>query len=108
MRTEGWRLLVVLLALIAAGGQVRNDLQSPLPTSVIRGRVLGANSDTPLRNALVTLITDAGPSVGRIAPVYSDADGWFVIAAVPDGHFLVRIAKAGYASGDFGGSESGH
>jgi hypothetical protein len=85
---------------------VRNSDSTTLGTSVIEGRVLAANSNTALRNARVTLITDTGAGTTGITPVYIDGDGRFVFASVPDGQFRVRIARAGYATRDVGASES--
>src|SRR5579872_6507024 len=63
-------------------------------TGIIRGRVLAAGSDTPLRNARVQVASDAG----SVSSVFTDGDGQFVVSALVAGQYRLTATKPGYVS----------
>jgi hypothetical protein len=96
-------VLLSLLSLDASAQTPRRDgSAAPSRASRIRGRVLAADSDTPLRNARVTLTGRSTTDTAAIAPVYTDSNGRFEVAGVPDGQCSLLIAKTGYATSYFG------
>src|SRR5207249_3690030 len=92
-------LLTVLFVTIAAAtsGAQRlvqrtppRDTQQPLQTgtSVIRGRVMAANSGRPLRRAQVSI---SAPGIGRLRTTSTDADGRYEFTDLPAGRFTMMV-----------------
>jgi hypothetical protein len=63
----------------------------------IRGRVVAAESNEPLRNARVTLAGDSS-----VPPTFTGNDGRFTFSALPAGRYTVSARKAGYAPTTYG------
>jgi hypothetical protein len=68
-------------------------------TTTIRGRVLIAGSDLPVRKARITLAPDAGPSVD---PIYADNEGRFVFTNVTPRRYVISAWKSGFVETRFG------
>ena len=69
-------------------------------TARIRGRVLAAPNNTPLRRAQIDIVATDNPQVRRATT--TDADGRFEIAELPAGRYAVSAAKAGYVRLQYG------
>jgi hypothetical protein len=99
------------LALIACLGGVVPALVAQAPsrdnsqpsgqtaTATIRGRVLIAGSDIPVRKARVTLAPDAGALVD---PAYADNDGWFAFTDLTPRRYIISAWKSGFVETRFG------
>ena len=90
MRTcrRGFGLIVLFLGLALTG----HAQQSAQPAS-LHGRVVSADTGTPLRSARVQATTASQP----ILPVFTDADGRFVIPVAADATLSsLSVAKPGY------------
>jgi hypothetical protein len=71
----------------------------PVGTSIIRGRIVAADTGTPVRRAQVR----ATSSTGRGARlVTTDADGRFELRDLPDGRWQVSASKGGFITQQFG------
>jgi hypothetical protein len=66
-------------------------------TGVIRGRILSAATDAPLRNSRVALTS----GTGTIPAVFTDRDGRFSFTGLADGQYGLTIKKSGYANPTF-------
>jgi uncharacterized GH25 family protein len=66
-------------------------------TAVIRGRVLAAGTDAPLRNSRVALISDNE----TIPAVFTDREGRFSFTVPAAGQYGLTIKKSGYANPTF-------
>jgi hypothetical protein len=64
----------------------------------IRGRVVAADTDAPLRNARVQITS----AVGGVPAVFTDADGLFVIPSIATGQYRISATKPGYLATSFG------
>lgn len=73
--------------------------QQTAATATIRGRVMIAGTDVPVRKARVTLATDTGASA---EPIYADNDGRFEFLGVKPGRYIVAAWKSGYVETKFG------
>jgi hypothetical protein len=87
--TRVFRIVVVAAALLSAASA---SAQTPAANTVVRGRVVAADTGDALRNARVALASDHSA-----AAVLTDAEGRFAIAA-PVGHRDVAVSKTGYAA----------
>lgn len=89
---------VVLLSAVALIGRAQSpaldSAQQQAGTGIIRGRVLAAGTDGPLRNARVQITS----SVGARPVVVTDADGRFVVPSLAAGPYGVSVSKAGYVT----------
>lgn len=89
---------VVLLTAVTLIGHAqspaRDIARQQTGTGAIRGRVLAAGADAPLRNARVQITS----SVGALTVVLSDADGRFVVPSLVAGPYGVSFSKAGYVT----------
>jgi len=84
---------IVLLSAVALQGQTQRPPYAPrVGTASLRGRVIAAANDSPLRNARVELQLDNRP----FSIVLTDADGRFTAAALPAGSYILSAAKPGY------------
>lgn len=107
--------LLVCLALTApgTGAQVvteqiqgpRGGMQLGAParemktgTGRIRGRIVSADTGTPVRRAQVRL---SGPEVG-MRTALTDAEGRFEFQELPAGRFTINVSKSGYVSIQYG------
>ncbi len=116
------RMFKKLLALTAVGGAVRpgrgpaqmvvtrdavasGDLPFPMPgrpmktgTGQIRGRVLAAETGSPIRRAQVRI---SGPDIGSKASL-TDGEGRFEFRELPAGRFTVNASKSGFVNVQYG------
>jgi hypothetical protein len=91
--------VVVLLSVGALHGQTpRPALAAAAGTSSIRGRVLAAETNTPLRNARIDL-EDGARRV--VSTVLADGEGRFALTAVASGVYTLIGAKPGYVKTSF-------
>jgi hypothetical protein len=81
------------------GAPPRDDGQQPSGTAVIRGRVLTAESGTPLRRAQVRA-TSTAARAGRLAT--TDAQGRFELRDLPAGRWTITASKAGFVTLQYG------
>jgi hypothetical protein len=86
---EALAVLVVLAASPLAGESL----------GTISGVVLSAVSGAPLAASIVTLSRADGAPLKTIT---ADRRGRYVFEALPAGHYTVKAARAGFASGSFG------
>ena len=82
-----WLLILLAVHKVLAQGPASTG---PGP---IRGRVVDARDDVPLRRARI--VVSAGDR--RIDSVFTDDEGRFAIANMPATRLTVRASKAGYA-----------
>jgi hypothetical protein len=76
------------------------DTSPPIdPTATIRGRVLIAGTDIPVRKARVSLTPDAGAPVD---PIYADNNGRFAFFNVAPRRYVLSAWKSGFAESRFG------
>ena len=66
-------------------------------TATIRGRVVAADTQEPLRNARVAL-----GGISSVQPVFTGDDGRFLFSNLPSGKYTLSARKAGYAATSFG------
>lgn len=97
---------IVVLSAAALVGHAQSparDASPPPPaTSVggsVRGRVMMADSDVPVRRARVTLTPETGQPLDAI---YADSEGRFELAGVPPGRYAAAAWKSGYVEARFG------
>ena len=69
-------------------------------TARIRGRVLAAPNNTPLRRAQLNIVATDNPQLRRATT--TDADGRYEIAELPAGRYQVSATKAGYVQLQYG------
>src|SRR5262245_19954613 len=69
-------------------------------TSVLRGRVVAADTGSPLRRAQVRVTS---PDIGT-KTMLTDAQGRFEFKLLPAGRFTVSVQKSGFVSMQFGQS----
>src|SRR5687768_12727333 len=69
-------------------------------TARIRGRVVAAQSSTPLRRAQIDLTSADDTQFRRTAT--TDGDGRYEIAGLPAGRYSMRVTKAGYVTLEHG------
>jgi len=106
-RVGSFIALGILFATVApsTGAQtpVRDRPQPKSGNGSIRGRVLAAVGDFPLRNARVQATSD----LGAAAPVFTDGEGRFVIASLSSDRYRLAVAKPGYLPTYFGSQRFG-
>jgi hypothetical protein len=71
----------------------------PTGTAGIRGRVMAADTNTPLRRAQVR-ITGAQPGIQQTAN--TDADGRYEFAKLPASRYTITVTRNGYVTLQFG------
>ncbi len=109
-----WTIVLILTLMMPAGvsaqtapaGTARpglpprdTPLSKPAATGKIRGRVLAADTNAPLRRAQVTLL--AG-QLGVRRFTTTDADGRYEFADVAEGRYTVTAGKGGYVTLQYG------
>lgn len=104
MRRVAATLLLVMIAGAIApafrGQAPPRDAPSTKPTTaILRGRVIAAGTDIPVRKARVTLTAESG---APIDPTYSDAEGRFEFDSVRPGRYAVSAWKSGYVTARYG------
>lgn len=72
---------------------------APTGTSVIRGRVVGAESGQPLRGARVTL---SAPGLRESRAALTDGQGAYEIKDLPAGRYTLGASKGGYVNLSYG------
>ncbi len=77
-----------------AQSPARDTAQPQTGNGIIRGRVLAAGTDAPLRNARVRVTS----SIGAVPVALTDADGRFVVPSLVAGAYGVSVSKAGYVT----------
>ena len=83
-------LIVLLVQASAVAGQVVSRVAAEPAT--IRGRVLTADADVPVRRARVAVITEGASSF----PVFTDDEGRFELRVPIAGSYTVTVRKAGF------------
>ena len=81
------------------GGPVRDARERPAGTSIIRGRILTADTGTPVRRAQVRAVS-ANSRDTRL--VTTDEQGNFEFRDLPGGRWDVTASKAGFVTMRFG------
>lgn len=81
------------------GAPPRDNAQQAAGTAVIRGRVLAAESGSPIRRAQVRA-TSAEARAGRLAT--TDAQGRFELRDLPAGRWTLTASKAGLVTLQYG------
>lgn len=79
-------------------GPARDPRELPTGTAVIRGRIIAADTSTPIRRAQVR----ASGGGGGARLVSTDADGRFEFRDLPAGRWEISASKAGYVTLRFG------
>lgn len=81
------------------GGPTRDTPEEKTGTAIIKGKVLAADTGSPLRRAQVRL---SSPEVrgGRVAT--TDADGGYEFRDLPAGRYTLNASKAGYVALQYG------
>src|SRR5262245_51458375 len=92
--------VAILLSVSTLAGQVppRDAAPAQSGTGSIRGRVLAADTGSPLRNARI----QATGGTGSIPPVFTDSEGHFVVSSLSAGTYRLNAAKPGYVQTSFG------
>ena len=85
------RVAAAFAVLAALGTLALLHAQSPV---VIHGRVLSAESGDPLVHVRIVIYNDATP----LAPIFSDGQGHFSSAPLPQGRYRLNATKARYAT----------
>jgi protocatechuate 3,4-dioxygenase beta subunit len=86
--------LAGLVALLAGAGAYAHDA-GPAPSIAIRGQVVAATDEVPLRRALVVVSSGDRP----VESIVTDDEGRFAISTVAATPLTVRASKAGYVAG---------
>ena len=84
----------------AARGPVRDAREQPAGTGVIRGRIVAADTSTPIRRAQVRATSGGGGAGARL--VSTDTDGRFEFRELPPGRWELAASKAGFVTLRFG------
>jgi hypothetical protein len=84
-------LLVTVLASSAAA--------QPPSTGIVRGRVIAADTDAPVRKVRVALTPEGATAT---EPIYTNADGEFEFMSVAPGRYTLAALKTGYVIARFG------
>src|SRR4051812_22836730 len=98
--------LLVLLGAVAPTSRAQTPVSRDAPTAsrpveghaTIRGRVVAAGSNIPVRKARIILTPDAGSSLD---PIYADNDGRFAATNLVPGRYTVAAWKSGYVETKF-------
>src|SRR6266853_2994047 len=85
------RVVAAFAVLAALGTLALLHAQSPV---VIHGRVLSAESGDPLVHVRIVIYNDATP----LPPIFSDGQGHFSSAPLPQGRYRLNATKARYAT----------
>ena len=99
------RRLLLVIAFLFAGSLVAFTQIPPSPpsgqpgTGRIRGRVVAADTNLPLRGARVVAFIDDGQPPRQAV---TDADGRYEVAQLPAGAFMVSASMDGYLSFAYG------
>ena len=101
MRIRSLASAIVLLGVVTLIGHAqapaRDVTPRPTGTGSIRGRVLAAGTDAPLRSARV----QATAADQAAAPPFTDAEGRFVLSIPADGSSRLSVTKPGYLATAF-------
>ncbi len=77
----------------------RDNVEPPTGTAKISGRVVAADTGTPIRRAQININSrDAG--FNRV--VATDGDGRYELATLPAGRYRLSVNKAGYVALEYG------
>jgi len=83
---------LVFAGALAAAGHAQT--QSPVTGSIIRGRVVSADSGDALPHARIIIYNDASP----LPPIFSDGSGQFASRPLPaGGRYRLSVRKAGFS-----------
>lgn len=69
---------------------------SAVANTTVFGRVIATENESPLENAVITLVP--GQSSEPLAAVSTDSDGRYLLEAIPPGTYEISINRTGYES----------
>jgi hypothetical protein len=104
VRTLGALMVGVLLVPVIVSSQAtpprdRPPAEAPTRTARLRGRVVAADTGTPLRRAQVRA---AAGAIRTIRLTTTDAEGRYEFANLPSARYTISVSKAGYVGLEFG------
>jgi len=91
-RHAGALLLLVTVLASSAAAQLPS-------TGIVRGRVMAADTDAPVRKVRVALTPEGATAT---EPIYTNADGEFEFMSVAPGRYTLAALKTGYVIARFG------
>ena len=91
-RHAGALLLLVTVLASSAAAQLPS-------TGIVRGRVMAADTDAPVRKVRVALTPEGATAT---EPIYTNADGEFEFMSVAPGRYTLAAFKTGYVIARFG------
>src|SRR5688572_12819703 len=97
----GVLLAPVIVISQATPPRARPSTEAPTGTARLRGRVVAADSGTPLRRAQVRAVA-AAIRTTRLAN--TDSEGRYEFVNLPAGRYTIHVNKAGYVDLEFGQS----
>ena len=92
-------LLVPIITFAQAPPRDRTVAEAPTGTARLRGRVVAADTGTPLRRAQVRAVAS---STRTTRLTTTDAEGRYELFNLPAGRYTIHVNKAGYVALEFG------
>lgn len=92
-------LLLPIITFAQTPARDRPATEAPAGTARLRGRVMAADGETPLRRAQVRAVASA---IRTTRLSITDAEGRYEFANLPAGRYTISVNKAGYVGLEFG------